>query len=739
MITYVKGSYVDAYNLLYQEAVDALNKYYAELPEEHPSHGLVVEQADIQNLAQYFHYMHDLTQIDVANNELKFTKLPLDEAHFVIDLNKREITVPDDFKKNGVSVRGDEIAEIVYFEVDRYYDATDLNEQEIIIEWVNAKGQKGYSRPYGKDVDLVPGKIVFGWPLSSKITAKEGNVQFAVRFYDATDTVASSGIVYSLSTLMQTVKINTTIDILLEDIINKSTEILEDNTLDIIAARATNSKNENGAKPGVPVIFYLGEELGANDGNGDAVPAGMARVVYINTPTVDGTPGAVTVSAGVYADGDGVTTGSFWKKFTYEAEDMFREGISQQEYDKLDDEEKAKYDENFFAGEIYVDYAEILVADAQAEINGRAANAAGVIYYTKEEQADGSAKYRKVAKDAVLAMDVNAAPVYRQDYTATITDTGVYQFQAEVAAGSNKEERNSHYILVFPPVRPKNVRVGGNTMMEKNADEAFVTTLNALMDDFGTELDADLLPPAFVGYEANKELYPFDGSREWPTYKWYHNENVKSAVEDLKDEDWTVLAGTAEDLLVEETEGYYKCGIVGHLNNHESEEILSAPYRVTMPASEFALTIGGQNMYGRMINVTTDLTIADDAEPELLTGIEYVDGEINKGLTITPALVNEKYMDNFTYKWYRYVCNKEESGEYSIDREDAVKAMKGIYEPDMKGSIAWPADLLQEGAHEAEFIPAEDGVYFCVVTNTYNDDTHVVCSPFMAFNYNENK
>ena len=52
MITYVKGQYVEAYNLLYQEAVEELNKYYAALPEADPNHGKTVEQADIKNLAQ---------------------------------------------------------------------------------------------------------------------------------------------------------------------------------------------------------------------------------------------------------------------------------------------------------------------------------------------------------------------------------------------------------------------------------------------------------------------------------------------------------------------------------------------------------------------------------------------------------------------------------------------------------------------------------------------------------------
>jgi hypothetical protein len=41
--------------------------------------------------------------------------------------------VPDEFKKNGISVLGDEVAEILFFEVDRFYDSTDLSQTEIAI------------------------------------------------------------------------------------------------------------------------------------------------------------------------------------------------------------------------------------------------------------------------------------------------------------------------------------------------------------------------------------------------------------------------------------------------------------------------------------------------------------------------------------------------------------------------------------------------------------------------------
>ena len=734
MITYVKGQYVNDYNVLYQDAVEALKEYFLSLPaddEARREYEKAPEKLTISNLAEYFGYMKHLTAIDVDKNELKFTKLPLDEENFIVDLNKREIAVPEHFAKNGVGVRGDEIAEIVYFEVDRYFDAIDLNQQEIIIEWINADGQKGYSRPYGQDVDLIPGKIVFGWPISSKVTPKDGQIKFAIRFYATDDTAGSSGVSYSLSTKLQTVKVNMDIDILLEDILNKRPHILADDCIDVIKARAENSERKDHATPGTPVIYYIGEELGAEDGNGVALPANKATVVYVSTPTEDGAPGAVTISAGVYADGDGVTTGSFWAKYKYEVKDSrVREVLRTDAYDALTDEEKAEYDANFLQETRWLNYEEISVADAKAEIAARAANAAGILYYAKED----TNKYRVLTLAQINEMPDEAEAIYRQDYTAIISDVGVYQFVGQVDAGSNNKQTKSDYILVFPPVRPKDVAVGGNTMMEEGADGVYATTLSANMSEFGTELDADLLPPSFVDYENNKELYPFDGSYEWPTYTWYHNPNVKTAIDKLADADWEQMEDEVAKQLMAKEEGFYKCGIVGHLNNHQSEEIISEPYRVTMPASRFTLAIKGRDQYQDNIETITDRQFAADGKPALETAIQYIDGNVVKGLTVVPTLEDERYMDAFTYEWYQYVWNTEAGKDFSVDAGDAIKAIQGIYEPDLKGTIAWPADLLQEGATTNEFVPTKNGIYFCIVTNTYNDDTEVMCSPFMQFN-----
>lgn len=743
MITYVKDASTNSYNVLYGEAVDALRAYYESLPESDPRKLIDIDTIEIGHLAQYFYYMRDLTEIDMANNALKFTKLPLGtEKNFEINLDTRKITIPKELES--ISVAGDEIAEIVYFEVDRYYDATDLNEQKIIIEWINANGQKGYSLPYGKDTELIPGKIVFGWPLSSKITnmtdvSKQGTVKFAVRFYRADDTTGSSGVTYSLSTLEHSIKIQPAINVDLNDIVTNNKDVLKDDVLAIIAARATNSKNDNGAKAGVPVIFYIGEDYGSDAGLGDAVDSkgeivdatrpGIARVVYINDTEED----VARIAAGVYADGDGVLTGSFWKKIAYNnKEGMDRIVVNSLDYEAMTPEEKAEVDAGFLSDRIWGDYVEIPVADAQAEINSRAEGIAGIIYHKDEETEGGVRRFVKISKEAVLALNPEEdAPVYRLDFPADISTVGVYQFVAKVQAGSNEEERKSDYVLVFPPIDPKEVHVEGQKKMVEG-EQGYSATLNAMNDDFAKyPLDEACLPPDFVEYD--KDVYPFDGSREWLTYKWYRNGDVKAPIEELDNEAYEVLAGTEKSLTVSD-EGYYKCGLVGHLNNSATEEIFSDPFRVTRPASRFVLTLKGHNVLDKEIQVDTDVNLPDDADPEIPTAVGY---DEDKGLEIVPTLTDPDYMDAFSYSWYRYVCNQEDSGEYKVDPADAIAAVRGVYEPDLNGSIAWAADVLQEGATAAEFTPTQGGVYFCVVTNTYNDDTYTVCSPFMAFNENK--
>lgn len=172
----------------------------------------------IETLEDYFSHLHDLVYGNGTNekdNDFEFLKLPLDEPHFEIDANTRRIKVPQIFKENGVSVEGDEVSEILFFEIDRFYDSTDLSQTNIIIQW-QSPGQSvvQYTAAFMPLIvhDPVYGdeKLVFGWPISSEITEYPGQLTFSVRFYipDSGASSLDAKPVFSLSTLTQVVTIN---------------------------------------------------------------------------------------------------------------------------------------------------------------------------------------------------------------------------------------------------------------------------------------------------------------------------------------------------------------------------------------------------------------------------------------------------------------------------------------------------------------------------------------------------
>lgn len=169
----------------------------------------------ITSLEEYFHFLPKLTTALAANSDDvgQFMRIPLNEPHFIIDANTRTITVPDDFNKYGVGVIGDQVAETLYFEVDRFFDTTDLNETIIYIQWVNPAGVEGLS--YGIWKTATDEKVIFGWALDEDImmpTEKGdgGKIEFAVRFFNRgvdDQNGETNELVYSLSTLSQTINI----------------------------------------------------------------------------------------------------------------------------------------------------------------------------------------------------------------------------------------------------------------------------------------------------------------------------------------------------------------------------------------------------------------------------------------------------------------------------------------------------------------------------------------------------
>lgn len=180
--------------------------------------GLSGTEEEIKTIDDYFSHIGDLI-IDEKSDPL-FAILPADEELFEIDANKRKITVPASFS-GGASVIGDEMAETIYFSIDRYFDTTDFASDWLtpIVQWeitVNGKKTQGYSATTPRTIGFVPDKVVFGWPLSQEITQSAGNVIFSVRFYEIAEDYDENGneiqdskiLRYSFSTQPATIKIN---------------------------------------------------------------------------------------------------------------------------------------------------------------------------------------------------------------------------------------------------------------------------------------------------------------------------------------------------------------------------------------------------------------------------------------------------------------------------------------------------------------------------------------------------
>ena len=247
MITYVDNSNAIKYTVLFEQATQDLvaaqiqadnngesgfsytyQKDENNQPYVDPNTGLYVADDPITTIEKYFAYLKYLVELEDANSSdnrkvlhslgRRYTMLPLDEPPFDIDANSRKITIPSNFSANGVAVQGDQLAEVLYFRIDRYFDAKDLDDAEIFIQWETADGTTGLSAPIVIDIMSEPNKIIFGWALSEALTKTPGNIKFAVRFYKwAND--AMTKLSYSWASQTVSVAVKETLNYTLSDVV----------------------------------------------------------------------------------------------------------------------------------------------------------------------------------------------------------------------------------------------------------------------------------------------------------------------------------------------------------------------------------------------------------------------------------------------------------------------------------------------------------------------------------------
>lgn len=243
----------------------------------------------ITSIEDYFGYIEQLLAID-----RKYTVLPLEdeENFFKIDANSRMIEVPKSFKDNGVAVQGDEIAEVLYFQIDRFFDMDDLGEKSIYIQWKapadpndkSAPRKEGVSIPWVIDKTIKPGYVVIGWPLASEITEFPGKLDFSVRFYTIGE--EDGKLKYSLSTTTATVDIREGLNYDLEKLETDTSGAVVDSA-SLIMNRVVNTEKDDPNAP-IPLNPEFIDEIILSDAGGyeESVDENGKKIyeVYLTNP-----------------------------------------------------------------------------------------------------------------------------------------------------------------------------------------------------------------------------------------------------------------------------------------------------------------------------------------------------------------------------------------------------------------------------------------------------------------------
>ena len=203
MIITITEKNAGLYNALFAKAYQALDKA-GKLKVEH-------EEGRFLSLDEYFSHMADLLVLDPA-----YMMLPIDETPFAINADTRVITTP-----RIVVLQNDQIAETVVFTIDRYFDYMDLYNANAYVQWTLPDGTEGATEIEFRDIETIPGKIRFGWPLDSDVTSQVGQVKFSVRFWQR-DTMKENGVdvekvVYSFNTLTSSLTVSPSLQVKVND------------------------------------------------------------------------------------------------------------------------------------------------------------------------------------------------------------------------------------------------------------------------------------------------------------------------------------------------------------------------------------------------------------------------------------------------------------------------------------------------------------------------------------------
>lgn len=239
-------------------------------------------EKEVNSLEDYFGIIKTITDCIDTNYQI----LPLiarngvfinAEEPFEIDANTRAIKTPPNNYTYAVS--GDNLAETIYFSIDRYFDNEDLNTHNIaVLSSIN--GKKIQTPIEVKDITSVPNKIIFGWPIGKIITKQtSGTLEFSIRFY----TVKGTKVDYSFNTLPAHITIKNSLDFLSDAATDyeNGDEIIVDQSARFARELLQNGDIYKTAAIQTPVFYYETSYPENGDyGITDTSPASLSAAAY---------------------------------------------------------------------------------------------------------------------------------------------------------------------------------------------------------------------------------------------------------------------------------------------------------------------------------------------------------------------------------------------------------------------------------------------------------------------------
>lgn len=643
----------------------------------------------IDSIEQYFKYLPTLIELGGATASDKYTRLhssgrrytvlPIDEGIFDINANTRIITVPNEFK-NGISVQGDELAEVLYFRIDRFYDATDLDTADIYIQWKAADGTTGVSTPWVVDIESQPNKIIFGWPISSAITGVAGNVEFAVRFYK-TDGGDLSKLLYSFATLTQSAKVLNSLDFTLGD----DTYITEYGIDDKISSRIVTSKTHvvGQGEAAEPLYLYNAEEDAADAkvGDGTDPTAKYAwydaenHITYIDlTGTeVDALTDTNREYEALHVSAVSTDAGIISYKWTYLDIDT-----------GLGTSDAAGTDGDVSGSKLSIEF--FLTKDT--------APVANKVYYQKDGNSDAYIPFDIAGLDSELEETPASKGLYEKFSQLKVYKVGKYHATAyNRKARANTATLDSDTFIVPMPIvpvisDPNNLNPDGNDyILYKGGDHGNTVTLSVNPDNTET-----------VNHTHKGVL----------SYEWYHrngNEGVPYvALENSPNSNELTLVFDANKE-AQEVEGYYKVKVT-NTKNGESVNVESKEARLSYPAEPATLAY----------------PINDEQTKVNFNNVDRL-GDLIKVIVTPSWLAQWNISDRITYQWYETYDEYPDQREYPIDEETGL--------PTIISSDDRMCNMEEDGnaGTNYNFVPNHAGKYFCVITNYKSSTDAITISP----------